>query len=278
MTLDSLLPGVPEARVRIVAALPEHLSGAVRISIHAQARPGAFLMNVPGVARYLARDGGTIAVAPEDGADPDAVRLFLYGTVRAALIHQRGELPFHAATLVHPAKPDSAVAICAASGLGKSTLAAELSRRGWLLVADDTTRITFGGARVIAWPGRPAIKLWRDACDRLGLPTTALSPVRAGFEKFFVPAAARDTPVPLAAIFELASASAVALTSVNGAARLALLSENTVRPRQIGPLGRVAEHVRIVSQVSPAVKMFRLEGARTQPPSVLADLICGAVA
>ncbi len=129
---DGPVAGIPDAIVRSVAELPDHLPGAERAGMYAQATPGQLLQMVPGMARYLARDGMTIDVAAEQCADEGAVDVFLNGAVRAALIHQRGELPLHAATLVPPGG-NGAVAICGPSGIGKSTLAAALSRRGWLL-------------------------------------------------------------------------------------------------------------------------------------------------
>ena len=66
--------------------------------------------------------GATIDVATVPGADAGAVELFLNGSARAALIHQRGELPLHAATLLPPAG-GGAVAISGTSGIGKSKFA-----------------------------------------------------------------------------------------------------------------------------------------------------------
>jgi hypothetical protein len=272
---DGPVAGIPDAFVRTVNELPAHLPGADRAGMHAEARPGQLLQRVPGIASFLARDGATIDVAPEPGADSSAVDLFLNGAVRAALIHQRGELPLHAATLLPPSG-NRAVAICGPSGIGKSTLAAELSRRGWLLIADDTTRVTFDGDRAIAWHGRGTIKLWRDACQNLGQSTEGLERVREGMEKFFLPVPSVCERTGLAVIFALNTADS-GLTPVSGVQKMAVLSENTVRPRQIKPLGRLAEHIRIVAQVAHATRVFRLGGARRDTTPALADRIMDAV-
>lgn len=275
MRWEGPVAGIPGASVRCVAELPDHLPGSERAGLYAQAKPGQLLQVVPGVARYLARDGTTIEVVPEPEADASVVELFLNGAVRAALIYQRGELPLHAATLVAPGG-EAAIAICGHSAIGKSTLAVELSRRGWLLLADDTTRITWDGARAITWPGRPAIKLWRDACDYIGQDTAGLQPVRAGMEKFFLPVASRDEATPLAAIVELSLSATPGMDVVSGAARMALLSENAFRPRQIRPLGRLEEHLRIVARIVGATRIFRLGGARSLAVAALADQIVDA--
>jgi hypothetical protein len=61
--------GIPDAVVRFVPELPSHLPDGERAGIYAQARPGQLLQVVPGVARYLVRNGTIIEVAPESGAD-----------------------------------------------------------------------------------------------------------------------------------------------------------------------------------------------------------------
>ena len=264
--------GIPGAFVRSVAELPDHLPGAERAGLYAQALPGQLLQMVPGVARYLARDGTTIEVAAEQCADEGAVDVFLNGAVRAALVHQRGELPFHAATLVPPGG-DGAVAICGPSGIGKSTLAAALSLRGWRLVADDMTRITFDGTRALAWPGRGRIKLWGDACENFGTATLGLDRVREGMEKFFVPVGQVDEKVALSTIVELRPSATSGMTRISGVQCMTLLSSNTVRPRQIRPLGRLAEHLRIVAQTAGSTSVFQLGGARQLNVSALADQI-----
>jgi len=258
--------------MRRVASLPDALAGGVRVGPYAQARPGALLLCVPEVARYLVRDGNSIEIAVEPGADPSAVLLYLHGGARGALTHQRGELPLHAATLVPPGA-DYGVAICGVSGAGKSTLAAELVRRGWSLLADDMTRVTAEAQGIMAWPGDGVIKLWQDACERSGLDVSELPRVREDVDKFFWTVPVLSGPVPLRAIVELSPAGAFSRVDESGAGRLALISENTFRRPHIAALGRMKEHVRIVAQVAGACRVTRLQGTRSIPLAELADRV-----
>ncbi|MGA8746085.1 MAG: hypothetical protein WB507_09495 [Solirubrobacterales bacterium] len=57
------------------------------------------------------------------------------------------------------------VAIAAPSGVGKSTLAAEMIRRGWPLFADDVLVLGGGGSSVKAHPASPHMNLANDRAD-----------------------------------------------------------------------------------------------------------------
>ncbi len=269
MSFQEPVPGIPGAIARRVAQVPD-LPDACYAGPHTVAMPGQLLFTLPGTGRFLSRDGALIEFAPEAGADQGMVKLFLNGTARGALIHQRGELPLHAATLVPP-HGGGAIAICGFSGAGKSTLAAELSRRGWLLVADDTTRVTWDGARALAWPSRDSIKLWRDACEAAGLACSMLERVTLDLDKYYVRVPALDEAAPLATIVELV-ADAKAGAAASAGERMALLSRNTYRPKHILPLGMQKQHVQILSQVASVCSMLQL-CSRSEPAGRLADKI-----
>jgi hypothetical protein len=103
-----------------------------------------------------------------------------------------------------------------------------------------------------------------------------LERVREGMEKFFLPVPSGRQTTALAMILELTT-TASGMTPVSGVKRMVLLSEHTVRPRQIKPLGRLAEHLRIVAQIANATRVFHLGGARQDTVAELADRITGAV-
>ncbi|MEI9997238.1 MAG: hypothetical protein WDM91_21760 [Rhizomicrobium sp.] len=274
MSPQKPVPGIPGAVIRRVDALPADLPGSAPAGPQMQAKPGQLLLVYPGIGRFLARDGAVIEFAHDDDADSGAIALFLHGTARGALIHQRGELPLHAATLVPPGG-DRALAICGHSGAGKSTLAAELSRRGWTLVADDTTRVTWNGDHPLAWPSRDSIKLWKDACEAAGIDTAALEPVMKDMEKFYIHVASRDEPIRLGTILELAADATGSPLSAGD--KMALVSRNTYRPSHIVPLGTQNEHVRIVARIAAACVTLRLQSDRSRPVQALADAVEAAV-
>src|ERR1700691_2451000 len=124
MSYAGTVPGVLGATIRDSLQLPERLQGAKRIDPWTDVLPGLVLFKVPGVARYLVADGATIDVQPDADADRNSVELFLHGSARGSLIHQRGELALEAASVLSPV--GAAIALSSYSAIGKSTLAAEL--------------------------------------------------------------------------------------------------------------------------------------------------------
>jgi hypothetical protein len=270
MNLDGPVAGVPGAVIRRVDSLPAVLTDAMPAGQFASAKPGQLLLDVPSIARFLVRDGATIDVAADQDADPGKVTLLLNGSARGGLIYQRGELPLHAASLVPPGG-DGAVAVCGAAGAGKSTLAAELSRRGWILVADDTSRVSWDAGSAICWPSRDSIKLWRDACEANGVDVAGLERVTKDMDKYYLHVPARSEPIRLATVVELVRNGQGRRDVVSAAEKMSLLTRHAYRQSYIRPLGRQAEFVRMVSQVAGACGVVQLSGARARPVRDLAD-------
>lgn len=197
------------ADVRVaIGAVPSDLSGeTVRTRLFAAA-PGAVLLTVPDVGRFLIRDGRTVAVDPAAGADAADLGVFLAGSVWAALCAQRGWLPLHACT----AEIDGgAVAFSADAGVGKSTLAAAFAHRGFRLVSEDVAPVDCGGDRPVVMGSAGRLKLRPDALDHFGLERGSL--VRRGMAapKFSVPlmpppAARGRAATPLTHLFTLRDA------------------------------------------------------------------------
>lgn len=263
------LPGIPGSMVREVASLPEHLESGQAFAPFTEAALNALLFEVPGVARYLIRDGKTVDVAVADGADRAAARLFLLGSARGALIHQRGELPLNAVTVIAPNW--KSLAICGPSTIGKSTLAATLCRRGWLLVADDVTRVSWNGTMAVAWPSSDRINLWADACEMLGENTDGLQRVREGLERYFLAVRAASTPTALYAAARLGVAPYRDSVELSLEDRTRLLSESAFRPRWIDAMGRRAEHARVVGQIARRCRGVLLGLARERSVDELAE-------
>ena len=255
-----------------VDALPEELEDAERVGQYMQIRPGAMLLRVPEVGAFLAEDGSIVRVAPLDGADPGAVDMYLHGAARAAILHQRGELPLHASCLLPPGG-STCMAVCGFSGAGKSTLAAEMYRRGWTVLADDSTRVSLKDGKPIAWPSRRGIKLWQDACDHFDLPTEGMQTVRYGLKKFYYPVTEDTAPLPLGTVIELSLANPGLIKLKEAPERMALLTRHTFRQRQVAPLGMLRQHLQLVGTIAGQIDGAILGGGRRSTVSELGDAL-----
>lgn len=186
---------------------------------------------MPGVANYLIDgQGRQVVIAPVlDSAAPD-IRVFLFGTVFGIICYRRGLLPLHASCV---RMGDTAVAFAGPSGMGKSTLAASLMQRGFVVLADDVTVVDFsaqGGPQVL--PTFPRLKLWRDAMQRIAAPTDGMERSRQMLDKFHLPVEAdfQAAPLPLKAIFHLSpEATDSGLRRLHGAEAVIRLGQDLYR-------------------------------------------------
>lgn len=248
------------ATVRRVPELPEEIEGGIRVGPYSWAVPGRLLRVVPGVGRFLARNGATLEYWLEPGADEAVAEALLKGGVLGALIHQRGELPLHATTLVSPER-SFAVALAGHSGAGKSTTGYELVRRGWMLLSDDLTRVTMEGMKPLAWPGRSRMRLLADACSAFELDSSTLAPAPNWPGKSLVELERWDRPVPLRAIAVLErTAAAPRLEIVRGAAAAGLVAAQTYRPHYVSALGQSRRHFELVAAAAAGARIMLSRG------------------
>ncbi|MDQ6522856.1 hypothetical protein RB608_04550 [Nocardioides sp. LHD-245] len=216
-------------------------------------------LDVPGVGRYVCERGTRITVEPAPGASADALRLFLLGSALGVLLTQRGLLVLHGNAFV---VDGACTVVLGHSGAGKSTLAAEMHRRGHVVLSDDVVPVDATGC---ALPGWPRIKLWQDALDRLGLPSSGLDRVGAGFDKFHVPlerGALGPGAVPVRWIYVLDRYDGpLRVVPVTGAAAFTILHEHSYRNEiLVGELRRT--HLARSAALARVARLARVDRPR----------------
>jgi hypothetical protein len=218
---------------------------------------------IPGVGAYLIQDGNRITVAPEAGADPAEVRIFLLGSAMGALLLQRGLFPLHGSAV---ATPQGAMVFCGPSGIGKSTLAAHFQRRGYRLLSDDVCAVSpdgRGGLQVL--PAFPHLRLCADAVDRL-FDAGDRPPARADVDKLVLDLGEglSPEPLPLAAVHQLVDldAGGPERVAVRGFERVRLLAENLYRPHFLPGMAARGEVLRLAGAIAQHAEVFELRRAR----------------
>jgi hypothetical protein len=206
---ELLLPELPPGTVEPVER-PVHIRlGKAPAALHAplatgktfEANDTEFLLRLPGIASYFVHDGTEIVVDRETGAADLDVRSYLMGNLFAVLCHQRGLLPLHASAI---AWPRGAVAFLGASGAGKSSIAAFLSRRGHRILADDICLVDPDAPhdqRVL--PVAPWLKLWSATLDAMGESSRELPRVFSDDEKYRYALQQHESPTALAELILL---------------------------------------------------------------------------
>lgn len=261
--LDGLVPGDsaqrPDVRIRQDRIEP----GAAPLPGYNVLADGT-LLNIPEIGRYLIRDGTEIVVDAEPGASERNVRLYLLGSALGALLHQRGIVPLHANAIEIGGK---AVAFSGHSGAGKSTIAAWFQDRGYRLLSDDVCALAFGeDERVLAYPGIPRVRLWRDALEAGGRQAERYDRSFDGADKYDVPmdAEARSPgPAVLDRVYFLKKSDTgggSGIVRLSGVNAVDALISNTYRGGYLPLLGETGRHMMQCLRLAKTVPVF--EAAR----------------
>lgn len=259
MPLPDTEATTPDVWIRY-GPVPENLETPVSRGVVYQACPKQFLLRLEGIARYLVLDGREIYVAPADGSQDDDVRLFLLGSVLAALLHQRGMLVLHGSAIV---TESGVVVFVGPSGVGKSTLAAALGQRGYRIMADDVCALQIDAQGIpLVYPSFPQLKLWVDMLDQLGQTDRMLRRVRMNLEKYALPLNGTfyATPCPLHMVYHLTTHNKtdIQLEQITQMNKFRVLLYNTYRQRFMYGLGMQAAHFRQAATVANQVSIKRI--------------------
>jgi hypothetical protein len=270
--LPELDPADGEPDVEIcLGRVPEQLDNPSVVGVRYQAKLGALLLKVDGIARYLVLDSTRIVVDACEGATPEEVRLFLLGSAFGALLIQRGSLPLHGSSLVHDGE---AALFLGASGQGKSSLAAVLNVRGYQLISDDIAAISTDSGRPCVLPSGRNVKVWRDTLELLGISSTGLRRVRPQLEKYYLPSAGPFHPdaKPVKRVYVLSSANspAIEIVKVKGMEKMECVVKNTYRPTFIQGLARHEVHFNSCALVAQYAEVMRIN--RPRFPFMLQEL------
>lgn len=260
IALPELLPGDGEGACEVfirMGSLPP-IEGELVNSIAVTAE-GAIL-NIPGVGRYLIRDGREMVIEPDPQGSERHLRLFLLGSAFGAILHQRHLLPLHANSIEIGGR---AIAFMGHSGAGKSTMAAWFHDRGFNVLADDVCVVTFEEAGApLAQPGIPRLRMWRDALEASGRSAEAHELSFDDADKYNVPTreSGATGPVALGAIYLLEkseeASAADFIRPLTGIEAIDALVANTYRGAYVPMMGTTAKHLASCVALARSVPIF----------------------
>lgn len=108
------------------------------------------------IGTFKVVSGKKIIVSPEGSVDEYTLNSYIMGPVFATLLYQRGLFVLHASAVK---MGNSAVAFLGYSGIGKSTIAMALNKKGYPLITDDILAIKMNDSGHTVLPGFPQMKL-----------------------------------------------------------------------------------------------------------------------
>lgn len=170
-----------------------------------------YLHKLP-IATYFVESGNQITITPNNEADEDSIRLFLYSNAFSAILHQRSFLCLHtSAILVN----NHVVLIGGERGAGKSTTLMSLLQKGYAFFSDDVCVLTQNPNNELynyVISSYPSIKLWKDSFEKLQLHfDSSIKQLRPDFPKFRFPIELQELSgaYPIAAIILLDKDSSI---------------------------------------------------------------------
>jgi len=204
-----------------------------------------------GFGRIRVVAGSTILIDPAHrDDDPRPTRLMVLGPGMNTIVRQRGMVMLHASGVEIGG---GCCVFVGASGMGKSTLATLLEKKGHPIVADDG--IVIDGARVM--PSWPSMKLWPESLHVLN---RTGDPLMEGAAKQTVRAHLFQThPLPLRAIYLLADGDVFGVEEVvgsRGALELVANASRAVPLEIVDPAGHLAACAAI-ARAAPVLRLTR---------------------
>lgn len=220
-------------------------------------RDAYLLRYAPARARFLVERGRRVTFERGPDANEAVLRHVLLHQIMAALLRQRGMLVLHASGAV---SPRGVVLVGGASGAGKSTTTAALTKLGWPLQSDDVSALRLddaGEVEVVA--GASNVHLFESASEALSLETKGLTPNPWHRMKIALPALVEPvrSARPLRRIVHLEKGTGgdLSIETVSGYAKLELLLRGVYGPYLAE---QFAAGTALVSKLLQSVEMIRV--------------------
>lgn len=225
---------------------------------------GGYLVRFSGFADFvIATDGFSASCHPCPGLSHATCEHLFLNQVRPLMLSRQGKLVFHASAIE---AGSGAIAFLAASGRGKSTLAAAFGAAGVRYLTDDGLVINREGSVFMAHPSHPSIRLWDDSRAALLDDVVTSAPIAYTSKARILSASGLthcDEPTPLAAAFFLGDGAAkeIELNRASGADAVAAWVAHTFI-LDIDDATALSRHFKDVALLAERVPCYHLDYPR----------------
>ena len=166
------------------------------------------------VGRFIIYEGGKMDTLPEKGVDPKRVAVYASGSPYTTQLFMRGHLVLHGSCLKVNGK---IIGFLGFSGMGKSTTAKAMMRRGHDLISDDFIAFKDVHSSNELLPGLAQMRLWGDALDYFGNPEEEKTQIHPDHDKYSLDLEVdKNPPGPLSALFILDFAEEAGIEKLTG--------------------------------------------------------------
>lgn len=255
--------------------VPERLNNIIAEYPLRQISATEFLFDIKGTARYCVGNNNEVIIHKYEGAEEDAVRIYLLSTVFAALLHKNDLLPLHASTVNIDG---TAALIAGASGAGKSTTALGLLKKGYEILNDDISTIDIDPEKgPIVFSGYTHLKLWEKSLNDYNHTTENLRQLRRDIKKYSFPIERKipDNNLPIKTIIflQVKQVDQISHKPASGIALFDGLRKNTFRHRLAKELGKSETYFNKYARLASAINSFTVLRPEHCDPELLADYI-----
>lgn len=230
-----------------------------------------FQFEVDKVGIFQVLEGKKILLHPVADFDQHLARIYLNGSVFAAVLHQRKLLPMHASSFEING---AAVFICGESEAGKSTIAYNFHKRGFPILSDDVSPVFVADNRVVTRGYSQKVKLWDDALANFKISSDDLQQIWEGDEKYYVDIESINLEIEPKYIFEIFIGEKLEIKPVVKAVKFELIHRNIFRREYLEAMPETSlSFVGQVASLASQCKVFRIE----RPYNIDVDLVCDLI-
>lgn len=215
---------------------------------------------IPGIATYYINNGNKIIIEPYYKSDEKMVNIYFIGCVLGILMHQRGRVSIHGATIV---KNNKAIIVAGECGVGKSTLSTQLRNKEYQFISDDVAAIKLNNKPYVM-PGFPYQKLCEDIVEKLGYDKEKYNSFTSDSKiKYLIPVKEKfiDHSIELYAIFELTigEVDEVTIEKVSGHNKLEKILNNLFCKNYINPCEAMnKEYFKQCIDIAKNINVYRI--------------------